>query len=60
MTCFYRGDRLTCFLCGWSKRTWFLYAGRKSLGIDGSTEIDLVFVRVVEMDVVSVWRSFGT
>ena len=55
VTCFYRGDRLTWFSFGLSTRTWFLYAGRKSLGINVSTDIDLVFVWVVEVDLISVW-----
>ena len=48
-------DRLTWFLCGWwSKLTRFLNAGRKSLGFSISTEIDLVFVCVVDTDLISV------
>ena len=41
-------------MCGWSKLTWFLYAGRKSLGFSLRIEIDLVFVWVVEIDLISV------
>ena len=29
-------------LCGWSKLTWFAYAGRKSLRFSVSIEIDVV------------------
>ena len=47
MTCFWCGDRLTSFLCGWSKLTWFLHAGRKSLGFGVSIEHEFAFVRVV-------------
>ena len=38
--------------------TWFLYAGRKSIGSINSVsiEVDLVFVWVVEIGVISVWR----
>ena len=42
------------FLCEWSKLTWFLYVGRKSLGFSVSIEIDLDYVWV-EMDLISVW-----
>ena len=35
--------------------TWFLYAGRESLGLCVSIKIDLVFVWVVEIDLISVW-----
>ena len=38
-----------------SKLTRFLDAGRKSLGFSVSIEIDLVFVGVVDIDLVSVW-----
>ena len=55
MTCFYCGDRLIWFLCGWSKLTWFLYSGRKSLRVSVNVEIDLVFV-LVEIDLISVWE----
>ena len=44
LACFYCGDRLTWFLCGWSKLTCFFGAGRKSLGFGVSIEIDFVFV----------------
>ena len=57
------GSKLTSFmcavrkllgfnLCGWSKLTWFLYAGSKSLGCS-VIEIDLVFVWVFEIDLIS-------
>ena len=42
-------------LCGRSKLTWFLYAGPKSLGFSASMQIDVNFVRVVQIDVISVW-----
>ena len=35
--------------------TWFLYVGRKSLGLSASIELDFVFVWVVEIDLVSLW-----
>ena len=56
-TCFKCHDRLTSFLCGWSKFTPFWDAGRKSLGFISSVsiEIDLVFVWVVDIDLISVW-----
>ena len=56
-TCFKCHDRLTSFLCGWSKFTPFWDAGRKSLGFISSVsiEIDLVFVWVVDNDLISVW-----
>ena len=54
MTFFQCGDRLTWFLCGWSKWTWFLYAGRKSLGFRVNIEIDVAFVCVDEIDLISV------
>ena len=41
-------------LCWWSKLTWFLYAGRKSLCFSSSIEIDLVFVWEVELDLIWV------
>ena len=44
MTCFKCGDLLTWFLCGWSKLTWFLYSGRKSLGFSVNIELDLFFL----------------
>ena len=47
------GDRLTWFLCGWSKLTWFLCAGRKSLGFRVNVEVELVFVCVVVIDLIS-------
>ena len=34
---------------------WFSYAGRKSLGFRVSMETDLIFVRVVEIDLISAW-----
>ena len=47
-------DRLTWFSCGWLwlKLTWFLDAGRKTLGFSVSIEIDLVFVWVVDTDLI--------
>ena len=33
----------------------FLYTGRKPVGFSVSTEIDFVFVRVVEIDLISMW-----
>ena len=44
-TCFYSGDRLSYILCGWSNLAWFLYAGRKSLGLSVSIERDFVLSR---------------
>ena len=43
MTRFPCGDRLTWFLYGWSKLTWFSHAGRKLLRFSVMIEIDLVF-----------------
>ena len=54
-TCFWCGDRLTCFLCGWSKLTRFLDAGNKSLGFSMRIEIDIFFLWVVDIDMISVW-----
>ena len=48
------GDPLTSFYCGLSKLGWFLDAGRKSLGFSVSIEIDLVFVWVVKIDLISL------
>ena len=42
------------FLCEWSKLTWFLYAGRKSLDFSVGIKIDLAFVWVIESDLISV------
>ena len=33
-----------------SKLNWFFYVGRKSLSSSASTELDLVFVWVIEID----------
>ena len=60
------GSKLTSFmcavrkllgfnLCGWSKLTWFLYAGSKSLGYSVGIEIYLVLVWVVEIYLILVW-----
>ena len=59
LTCFKCGDRLPRFLCGWwwSKLTQFLDAGRKLLGFSVSIEIDLDFVWVVDIDLISVGGS---
>ena len=54
MTCFWRGNRLSWFLCGWSKLAWFLYASRKSPGLGWSIEFDLVLVWMIELDLTSV------
>ena len=45
LTYFRSDDRLIWFLCRWwwSKLTWFLYVGRKSLGFSVSIEVDLVW-----------------
>ena len=55
MTCSWCGERLSCFVLRWSKLTWFSYAGRKSLGFSVGTEIGLVSVWVVEIDLIPVW-----
>ena len=64
MTCFFvraendfslMRNRLTWFLCGWSKLTLFLYVGRKSLGFSVSIESDFGFVCVVAIDLISTW-----
>ena len=47
-------DRLTCFLCGWSKLTRLLDTGRKSLGFIASIGVDLVVVWVIDVDLISV------
>ena len=45
-------------LCaGWSKLTWFLYAGWKSPGFSVIIELDFVSVRVVEINLISLWGS---
>ena len=56
LNCFKSDDRLTWFLCRswWSKLTRFLDGGRKSLGFSVSIEIDLVFVWVVDIDLISM------
>ena len=63
--CFF-GDRLTWFLRGWSKLTWFLYAGKIDLtlewgsnwlGFSGGVEITLIFVWGIECDFVLVLGS---
>ena len=38
----------------------FLDSGRKSFGFSVSVEIDLVFVWVVDIDLISVWGSTST
>ena len=57
LTCFKCCGRLAWFMCvwWWPKLTRFLDAGRKTLGFSGSTEIDLVFVWVIENDLISAW-----
>ena len=55
LNCFQCGDRLTWFLCGWSKLPWVLCAGRKSLGFIISINLDFVFVWIVEIDLTSAW-----
>ena len=52
MTCLWYGDRLTWFLCGWSKMTCFLCAVRKGPGPSVSIETNLVFVWVVEIHLI--------
>ena len=42
--------KLIWLLCGWSKLTWFLNAGRKSLVFSVSMQIDLHFVWVLQID----------
>ena len=63
LTCFLCADDNGLFLvwgsidlvlCGWSKLTWFLNAGRKSLGFGVNIDFDLVFVWVVETNLISV------
>ena len=46
---------LICFLCGWWwwGLSWFLDAGRKSLGFSVSIGMDLVFVWVADVDLIS-------
>ena len=46
---------LISLLCGWSKLTQFLHAGRKSLVFSVNMQIDLNFVWVVQIDLISVW-----
>ena len=55
MTCFLVWGSVDVVLCGWSKLTWFLFAGRKSLGLSVSIELDFVLVWVVEIDLISLW-----
>ena len=57
LTCCECDDRWTCFLCGWwrSKLTRALDAGRKSLGFSVSIENGLVFIWVVDIDLIPVW-----
>ena len=43
------------WLCGWSKLTLFLNAGRKSLVLNASMQIDLRSVWVVQIDLNSVY-----
>ena len=60
LACFECDDRLTWFLCGWwwwSKLTRFLDTGHKSLGFSVSINIDLVFVRVVDIDLITLWGT---
>ena len=57
LTCFWCVDRLTCFLCRWSKLTWFLDVGRVSIGSSASIEIGFVLVWVVDIDFFSVLGS---
>ena len=47
------GAKLPWFLCGWSKLTWFLDAGRKSLRFSVSIE-GLDYVWVIVIDLISV------
>ena len=56
LMCFGCDDRWTSFLrrWWWSKLTQFLDAGCKSLGFSVSIEINLVFVWVVDVDLISV------
>ena len=51
------GMKLIWLLCGWPKLTWFLNAGRSSLVFSVSMQIDLHFVWVVQIDLISVWGS---
>ena len=51
------GDRLTCFMCRLSKLTWFWYVSWKSLAFSLSIELDFVFLWVVEIELISMWRS---
>ena len=46
--------KLFWLLCRWSKLTWFLIAGRKSLVLV-SMQTDLNFVWVVQIDLIPVW-----
>ena len=56
LACLECDDQFTWFLCGrwWSTLTRFLDAGRKSLGFNVSVGIDLVFVWVVDIYLISV------
>ena len=49
------GDRLTWFLSGWPKWTWFLCAGRKSFSLSVNIENNSGFMCVVEIELISVW-----
>ena len=40
---------------GWSKSTWFLYAGRKSPGFSVSIELDFIYALMVDFDLISLW-----
>ena len=51
------GMKLIWLLCGRSKLTWFLNAGRKSLVVSVSTQVDLYFVWVVQIVLISVLGS---
>ena len=57
MTSFQVWGSIEVVLCGWSKLTWFLYGGRISLRFSVSIELDFVFVRVVELDLLPVCGS---
>ena len=48
------GSKLTSFLCGRLILTWFLCTGRKLRVFRVDIEIDVVFVCVAEIDLISV------
>ena len=42
--------KLTSFLCGWSKWTWYQFGGSNMTWFQGRVEVNLVVVWVVEID----------